>query len=423
MHTNSENEMKTAIIVTGISMIMAWTRAEPDHMHQTGFARSLGDVDERLESAGLDFSTCLTSIYQINTQGGRSTNQRQGRWSGSYDLEMNADLHKLFGIDSAVLYMHSESTWSRRDIDETSVGSYFGANGDFYPRNSFSIIELWYEQAYLDDTLRLRVGKLDMTGGFECRGCPVSFDGNAYANDENTQFLNNALINNPTIPFPDYGLGAILYWNPIEHWYVSAGAADAQADRRETGFNTAFHREDYFVYMAETGITPQLDSANGPLQGAYRVGMWYDPQPKANSDAETLVRDDTGFYLSFDQAIVKENSLPGDTQGLGTFFRYGYAPSRANDLTQFYSAGLQYQGIFAGRDEDVLGIGYAHGAFSDRAAETHTEDYESVLETYYSIVLTPSVIISPSLQYVTHPGGDASAQDALVAGIRAHIVF
>ena len=43
-----------------------------------------------------------------------------------------------------------------------------------------------------------RFGKLDITGGFECRGCPVAFDGSAFANDPSGQFLNGALANNPT---------------------------------------------------------------------------------------------------------------------------------------------------------------------------------------------------------------------------------
>jgi porin len=394
-----------------------------EHTHPETLTDGVFGINRKLEPSGIDFAMSLTSIYQINAKGGRSTNQRQGRWTGSYDLEMHADLEKLLGMDNAVLYLRGESTWSRQDIDATGVGSAFGVNGDFGGRNTFNIIELWYEQSFFDDTLRIRLGKLDMTGGFECRGCPVSFDGNAYANDENTQFLNGALINNPTIPFPDYGLGAIVFWNPVESWYLSVGAADAQADARETGFNTAFHGEDHFVYMAETGFTPQLDSANGPLQGAYRFGVWYDPRPKAHADAAREYRDDTGFYLSFDQALTKENNTADDTQGLGAFFRYGYAPGRANDVTQFFSAGFQYQGLFEGRDDDVLGVGWAHGAFSDRADTTYTEDHESVVEAYYSAVITPWMLVSPSVQYIANPGGDNTNRDAVVAGVRVHLVF
>ncbi len=291
------------------SALVVFSLADPVHHMQerTNLTDELWGVGSSLESSGVDFSLSMTNIYQLNAKGGQSTHRRQGRWSGSYDLEMTADLQKLLGVENAELYMLAEGTWSRRDIDQTSVGSAFGVNGDFVaPREAFNIIEFWYQQSYFEQTLKLRLGKLDMTGGFECRGCAVSFDGNAYANDENTQFLNSALVNNPTIPFPDYGLGAIVYWNPVEHWYLSAGVADAQADRRETGFNTTFAGEDYFVYMAETGLTPQLDSANGPLQGAYRAGLWYDPQPKAHSDADRLYRDDAGMYLSFDQALTKE---------------------------------------------------------------------------------------------------------------------
>lgn len=421
------DELRILTVLAFLAVFTGFVYAEQEALWQRdtltgGFDR----LNEALEPSGIDVAFSLTNIYQLNTKGGTSTHRRQGRWSGSYDLEINFDLSKLAGIDGGEIYMLSEGTWSRQDIDAASVGSAFGVNGDFAPREAFNIIELWYQQSFRNDTLQLRIGKLDMTGGFECRGCPVSFDGNMYANDENTQFLNAALVNNPTIPFPDYGLGVIIHWNPLEQWYVSVGAADAQADKRETGFNTTFRDEDYFVYMAETGITPQLNSANGPLQGAYRVGVWYDPQPKANSDKseeDKSYRDDTGLYVSCDQMLAKENTDPDDTQGLGAFFRYGYAHSRTNDITNFYSAGFQYQGLLDGRDGDVLGLGVAYGTFSDSTDETYTEDYEKIVEMYYSARITPWMNLSPSVQYITNPGGDKTVTDAVIVGLRALMAF
>ncbi len=61
---------------------------------------------------------------------------------------------------------------------------------------------------------------------------------------------------------------------------VFFAAAGACADARETGFNTALHGADDFFAIFETGLTPQIPSPAGPLQGAYRVGVWYDPRPK-----------------------------------------------------------------------------------------------------------------------------------------------
>lgn len=366
----------------------------------------------------------VTNIYQQNLRGGISKHRRAGRFSGSYDLELSADLQKLLGIEDASMYMLTEGVWSKSaGIDAPSVGSAFGVNGDARKRRSMDVTEFWYEQSFWDQTLRIRVGKIDLTGGFEHHGCPVAFDCSSYANDENTQFLNGALINNPTIPFPDYSLSAAVHYSPSRFWYASAAVADAQADMRETGFNTTFHGEDYFFYIFETGITPQFSSANGPLHGAYRVGLWYDPQPKANSDAAKVYRDDTGLYITCDQMLMKENADPEDSQGLGAFFRYGYANSKRNDIVNFWSIGLQYQGLLEARDDDVLGVGYAQGFFSDKAGSTFTDDYESVLEIYYSIVVTPWLNISPSVQYIANPGGDKTISDAVVPGVRALMTF
>lgn len=413
-------------ICLGLMLLIGWAAAHQPPSEKDSLTDGFWGLNDKLEPSGIEFGFGITNIYQQNTRGGTSTHRDKGRFSGSYDLEMTADLERLLGVEGAQLYMHAEGTWSRSDIDETSVGSAFGVNGDFAPREAFNVIELWYQQSLFDNTLQIRFGKLDMTGGFDCSGCPVSFDGNMYANNENTQFLNSALVNNPTIPFPDYGLGAVVYWNPVTDWYLSVGAADSQADKRETGFNTAFRDEDYFVYLAETGITPRLDSANGPLQGAYRIGMWYCPEPRANSQADEdgrAWRDDTGFYLSFDQLLAKENNSPDDTQGLGTFFRYGLADSKTNDLPNFYSFGIQYQGLFEGRDADVLGIGYARGFFSDRASLVYRDDYESVIETYYNAQITRWFNLTPSLQYVTNPGGEGNTKDAVVIGLRATMTF
>ncbi len=384
-------------------------------------------LNDELANKGIEISLGVTSIYQQNVRGGISTHRRAGRYSGSYDLELSADLEKLLGIEGGSLFVHTEGRWSKSGgIDRPSVGSIFGVNDDSGARRSMDVTELWYEQSMLDGALLLRVGKMDLTGGFECRGCPVAFDSSAFANDETGQFLNSALVNNPTIPFPDYALGVAVFYNPIEWWYVSAGVVDAQYDARETGFNTAFRKEDYFFYVFETGITPQFKSAKGPLQGAYRIGFWNDPQPKANTDrsnAGKSYRDDVGFYAGCDQMLIKENAGPEDSQGLGTFLRYGYANSKKNDITNFWSAGFQYQGLLDGRDDDVLGVGFAQGFFSDKTPSTYTEDYESVLEAYYNAQATPWLNISPSIQYISNPGGAGGSDDAVVFGIRAQWLF
>jgi porin len=426
------------VSILGVVLIAAGvSQARGNEPAQTGTCDSLFRRDtlsgnwfglvDGLNEKGIEVGTSATQIYQQDTRGGISTHRRAGRYSGSYDVELEADFEKLFDIKDGRFYMLTEGKWSESGgINDPAVGSVFNVNGDGAPRRAIDVTELWYEQGFAEREIRLRFGKLDLTGGFEHRNCPVSFDCSTYANDETTQFLNGALINNPTIPFPENGLGVAVHYEPAEFWYVSAAVADAQADVRETGFRTAFGGEDYFFYIAEAGVTPLFDSANGAMPGAYRVGLWSDPQPKANTylaDADKNYRDDVGFYVTCDQMVARENTDPEDTQGLGVFFRYGNADGKRNDITDFWSSGFQYQGLFEGRDDDVLGFGFAHGAFSDKASAVYTDDYEAAFEIYYSAQFTKWLTISPDFQYIINPGGDRNIPDAVVVGVRMQMTF
>jgi porin len=386
---------------------------------------------QTLEDLGIETALGLTQIYQINLEGGRGenslgqtagTHRHKGRYTGSYDWETTFDLQKLLSIPEAILFVHVEGGWSE-GVDPYSVGSLFGVNADAIGAannvdQAIQVSEVFYEQTFWDGQAVVRVGKLDLTGGFECQGCPVSFDGNAFANDEATQFLNSALVNNPTIPFPDYCLGGVLHVEPIDGVYASVGFGDAQADGREMGFNTAFHQEDYFFGVFETGITPILRAPWGDLQGSYRIGMWYDPQPKERHDTGTVKRDDMGLYLSFDQMLLPE--ADGE-QGLGMFFRYGYADREVNDIGCFWSIGGQYRGLIPCRDSDVLGVGFAQGILSDYNS-SFTAWHESVTEVYYSLEITPWMVLTPSVQFVANPGG-MEGEDAAVAACRLQLLF
>lgn len=375
------------------------------------------------EETGISTGLCLTQVYQLNLSEGAAANttgqlggthRHEGRFTGSYDFEMEMDLEKLLGMRGGKIFMLVEGGWSD-GLDDSSVGSFFGVNGDAMGDQAIQISEFWYQQNLLDNRLRFRIGKMDLSAGCDCHGASVGFDGNAFANDECSQFLNGSLVNNPTIPFPDYALGVLVYFEPIDGFYVAAAAADTQADGRETGFNMAFHDEDYFFGIMETGLVTTLA---GNLTGAYRVGMWYDPQDKARFHGRSTKRDDIGFYLSFDQFLYKEND--SDDQGLGCFFRYGWADSDVSDIRCFWSTGLQYAGLIPGRDADVLGIGYANGK---RGADSGlTAEREQMWEVYYNMEITPWLHVAPNFQFVQNPGCTADI-DAAVVGVRVHLSF
>ncbi len=381
-----------------------------------------------MSTTGLTVGVTSVNIYQQNMRGGTSTHNKRGRFNGSYALEVAADFERLFGLEGIGFYTSAEGAWSKSGrIDGASVGSTFGVNGEGGSRRSMDVVEAWFEGAICDGAVRLRAGKLDIKGGFESNGQPVAFDLGTYAGSSSSQFLNGALDGNPIIPFPLKGIGAVLFYNPVDWWYGAFGVVDAQADNRETGLTTAFNEEDYFFYIFETGLTPELDSEKGPLGGAYRVGLWVDGQDKARFTNGKNYRDDTGVYVSCDQLIRKENDDAEDSQGIGAFFRWGYANSDLNEIGNFWSFGFQYQGLVEGRDDDVLGIGMAKGIFSDHSgansAAGYTEHAETAYEVYYNAAVNDSWTLSPTLQYIADPGGTKAASDAVVFGLRAVVAF
>lgn len=372
-------------------------------------------LTDRLAERGIEIGFGSTNIYQANIRNGLDTHQKSGRFSGSYDVEIAADLQQLLGLRGLGLFVHAEGGWPNTEgIDEGTIGSVSGVNADAIGNRGLDVVEVIFEWSLLDDRVTLMAGKMDAAG---------VFDTSEYANDEAGQFLNGALVNNPTIPLPDYGLGVVVGIDLTDSWSIAAGVLDAEADGRETGFRTTFDGEDYFFYAVETAIVSELDSATGPLPGNYRLGLWYDPQPKAHSDGETEYHDDVGVYASADQMLIRENDDPEDSQGLGVFGRYGYADAKRNDVGHFWSVGFQYQGLVEGRDDDVLGVGFAQGVFSDAASTTFTADHESVCELYYNAEIAPGIAVSPGIQYLTNPGGTADVSDALVVGVRAQIAF
>ena len=70
-------------------------------------------ADSSLADSGIEVGIGVTNIYQQNVHGGISTHRRAGRFSGSYDAEITADMQKLAGLKGGSLYIHGEGVWPK----------------------------------------------------------------------------------------------------------------------------------------------------------------------------------------------------------------------------------------------------------------------------------------------------------------------
>ena len=391
------------------------------HTLTGGMVQEFGDVAGHciFRPCGLDseealeFSCDLTQIYQSNINGGLRTSDQSGRYTMSYDLGVEMNLQKMLSIQGAAFILHAEgSAPDAEGISGESVGDYFGVNGDAGGDYPIELSEVFWSQQ-VGDFWTVLIGKMDTS---------AALDTNAYANDETLQFLSSALVNNPQIPI-DYALAVQLFYNPTETLSFAASVADGKGDMGESGFNTAFDGDDFYVCVLEAGYHPEIMELNG----SYRVGLWHDTSDTESMKTGFEHQGNTGYYLSFDQMLFTEDN---PEQGLGAFFRYGITDDEYNEVENFFSVGVQYHGLVPGRDHDTIGLGMAQGNLTqyyvvedDDENEFVPEGDETLYELYYNVNICPWVQITPVIQYVVDPAASHEASDATVVALRSQIAF
>lgn len=383
-----------------------------------------GGARTQLKESGIDIQLTSQTQFMANMKGGLETANGTD-FAGTYDLTLLLDFEKMKWIDGGTFFFRAKGSYGGEvsDFDREKIGGLFRTDGDAGPEEPIFVDKWWWRQRLLDDRIELRVGRLVTAKDL--------FDENAAANSEDIQFLNTALVTNPTIPHRN-GLGLYASLWPVDWLNLRAAVVDNDARPTRTGFDSAFHDEARFAAYAELGLAPKWICRGDILPGHYRFGTWYDPRTKTeyrNTLGGLLARrvqtGDYGFYFGSDQMLWKEQDDPKDEQGLSAFARYGFAHEDRNLFEHFWAVGAQYRGPIPGRDRDTVAFAVAQGILSDdlRRATRPRADSETVYELYYAYELAPWCVLTPDLQYVVNPGGDDNDRDAFVFGLRLRASF
>jgi porin len=395
-----------------------------EHCFDKWLSGDWGGYRTKWEEKGIKFSFILTTGYFQNLRGGIETHNANA-FSGDWRMNLLIDLDELGVIPGAFFFVRGKSSWNNgitNDIGALSPEQFvYGTSGD----EEFFIDKWWYGQRLWDDRVEFRIGKLLTLADL--------FDIPAYAKLPWDQFSNAALNRNPTVPHRK-APGFYLKVSFCDWAHLRMGAIDADQTDATLPYDVerAYHGPANYIGLWELVLSPKLEGPKGRLPGDYAFGLWYDGRTKrifrdemGGLRAPRFRNDDTGFYLAFDQLVLKENEDPADQQGLGAFARYGFAHPETNRVEQFWSIGAQYQGLFEGRDADVLAFGVGQSIMS-KTFRHHIDsraDRETVYELYYAYQLTCACIITPDLQIITNPGGGKDARDSIVAGVRVRLAF
>jgi hypothetical protein len=254
-------------------------------------------------------------------------------------------------------------------------------------QNVINLREAWLRSEVFSQRLALVGGRLDLTN---------FFDRNAAANDETTQFLSDALVNNPTLGLATNGSGFAAVFDPKIGITLKAGFQQSNPE--------ATSLSDSLFTLTEVGYYTTLPSLG---EGNYRA--WY-----RRTNASGLI--DTAWGLSLDQKVSSPVTL---------FARYGDGdvPTGSEGETassagqNFWSGGFQSSKGAVFNPLDSWGIGYA------QTRDFSTGDKERLVEGYYNFQLSEKLRLSFHLTHTLQLPEDAERVGFLVPGVRFQASF
>jgi len=338
---------------------------------------ALEDAASRSVAVGVDAAIVLQNVQQ-------SSGETTPADDEFYELA-SADLFFTAGLAQNTIF-YADIVGLSGTPPDNEVGGLTLLNGyaaRLGEQNELTLREAWLLTELANQKIQLAAGRVDLTN---------FFDHNAVANDETTQFISDALVNNPMLGLSENGAGLATTFDPKNGFTARIGYQQSDSD--------ALNLSDSLFYLAEVGklLTP------GNLgEGNYRV--WFRTD---NSSGE----DQSAWGISFDQKL---------SAALTVFLRAGQAEASDElggvlDDDEFYSLGLQLKNGATFNPEDAWGVGFAN-------TQLGAGDEEDLIEGYYNLRMTQKLQLSFHLTHVTEKPFEGDEVGYFVPGVRLQASF
>ena len=388
----------------------------------------------RMRDAGVDINLNYVGELMHNTRGGT---RDATAYADQFTLSGDFDLDKVTNWPGASLHMIVSDRNGAQLDGKAQLGA-IQETHEVFGRGPYARLSRFYlQQAFFDGRLILKAGRADPLDFFPRLGefFNISFSGSLTGYNTNGWY---------TYPIGEYFTSAVLQSDTS---YFKLGAFDVNPNALEGSqgfkFVTTPGGKTGTLTIAEVGWTPRL----GPqrLAGAYRSGTWHDSsdyadllldrsgrQMSAATDTPLKRHSSTGYYVMIDQAL----SVHKSGRGLRAFFNLSQSDSDVNPVDQLMSTGFWYDGLFASRPHDRLGLGIARNHVNDKlntltrrymaAGNTPPfplRSYERPVELNYDFAVIAGLHLTADVQYVRDPGALAGEASAVVWGLRTTLIF
>ena len=369
-----ENGAETDEPVPGATPVVTYRR-ERVYRRQTineKIEEALADAEEHNVRIGVD--AAITAQFAKRTKGSDAYVDNHAYALASADLFFTAGIaqNTVFFADIVAL------SGSPPDAEIPSLTLLNGYTARLERQNELNLREVWLRTELFGQRLALTTGRLDLTN---------YFDANALSNDEGTQFLSDALVNNQMLGLGSNGTGVAAEFDPKNGFRLKFGLQQSN--------NDATNLSESLFTLSEVGYTT---TPFGLPEGNYRV--WFRTD---NTSSETRM----GTGISIDQKL---------SNAVGLFARYGTQDLEDDGRDNYWSAGIGFQNGFIVNPQDTWGIGYAQ-------MDLESGDREKLVEGYYNLLLTERLRLSFHLSHPIERPADGEQFSYLLPGVRLQASF
>jgi len=338
---------------------------------------AMEDAAKHSVTVGVD--AAVATQFATRSRGDLEANDR------AYALA-SADLFFTAGIAQNTMFFADivGLSGSPPDAEIPTLTLINGYTARLVAQNELNLREAWLRTELFGNRLALTAGRLDLTN---------YFDANAFANDESTQFISDALVNNQMLGLAVNGTGVATEFDAKNGLRLKFGLQQSNTD--------ATNLSDSMFTLSEVGYTFTPFSLP---EGTYRV--WF----RTDNSADEAIRKGVGF--SVDQKL---------SPAVGLFARYGQSQvdlgfGAGVEQDRFFSFGVGFAKGLIFNPEDSWGVGFAR-------MDLRTGDRENLVEGYYNLLLTEKLRLSFHLSGAldTPEGGDQFGY--IFPGIRLQASF
>ncbi|MBA3031877.1 MAG: carbohydrate porin [Gammaproteobacteria bacterium] len=368
---------------------------------------------------------------------------------GNLDLKLRADLDHLLGLPGASAYLHVLDNRGT-GINARHLGSLMGVSNIEVTVPTTRIFHAWVQQTYMEEQWSLLAGLYPIDSEFSVMESASVLLHPAYGPPADL-----VLTRGPSI-FNNSAFGLRLKWQaPDRTLYAMSAILDGIPGdpQQPKGTHIRFDKGDGSFAIAEVGWTPieygHVFEPTGPTRmlqtpelrahekyeghGKYAAGLWrysnkVADQLQTDGAGNPLKKPSWGGYLLGERSLFGIGTEPG--RYLTGFARYAFTDGDSTPLSAQLNLGVSVRGLFAARTDDILALAWTEARLAAKFRAAQWRDHgnitarnETALELTYRAALTPWLSIQPNLQWIRHPGGDADAQNARIAGVRLEILL